>query len=505
MPLHRRNVGNPKKDENSDTRWQSEGESKSAQRRSASDVSSRRRSILLGLGGTNLIFLGYVAMAFSFKSRAQLLASVVTAQVVALPVFLSLAIVLRKTELPHQRYIPFAAVATIFANLLPSYLSSGLANLAIVVFGLASKPVPQENDTVEEKGTKLAGPLGTVFAAVLMTSMLLVENFFIWVVSATYKDSQDISALPTPLQDNGQILLRYFFDSVLGVTKRDVVTVRNQINVEWILVAGLGLSLVALEMDGSRMRRNLWSVGRRALLTMATARLIRTFSFLITVLPSQHQKCYFSHFPAPPPKDWIPWLMVGFTPQANGGCNDLIISGHATVTSTLACLVTSVVGKPTFSAAIWMLVAMDYMVEIYEGYHYSVGKISIVLSSCTFVVQANLIYLHSPDMWLGGVLVNFIWTVLGPAEEASYNRQGGIEAKTFYPLENTTLPELAKYILPAIGSYLQLNGFIPHELANYTIVFYFLVVIFRIVNFGFEHYTQHILICVLFLAIGVYL
>jgi hypothetical protein len=110
-------------------------------------------------------------------------------------------------------------------------------------------------------------------------------------------------------------------------------------------------------------------------------------------------------------------------------------------------------------------------------------------------------------MWLGGVLVNFIWAVLAPVEEATttHERQGGITAKTFHPLEDTNMSDLVKYLIPAIGSYLQLNGFIPHDLANYTIVSYFLVVIFRIVKFGFEQYTQHLLICVLFLAIGIYL
>lgn len=108
-------------------------------------------------------------------------------------------------------------------------------------------------------------------------------------------------------------------------------------------------------------------------------------------------------------------------------------------------------------------------------------------------------------MWLGGVLVNFIWAVLAPAEEATYKRQGAVPAKEFHPIERTAMSDLLRYLVPAIGSYLQLNGFIPSGYANYTIMSYFLVVIFRIAKFGFEQYTQHLLICVLFLAIGIYL
>jgi hypothetical protein len=362
-----------------------------------------------------------------------------------------------------------------------------MAAVGIVVFGLSSRPIPQKEDESEGKQGKqkqslFYGPLGAVFAVILMSAILLTENFFIWVVSATYKPSQTLSELPTPLQDNGQRLLRHFFKSVLDLTKHQVVTLRNMVNVEWILVSGLGMSLVAIEMQGTAMRRNLWSLALRGIFTMTFARSIRTISFLITVLPSQNPMCYFSHFPNPPPEDWSSWLMVGLIPQANGGCNDLIISGHATVTSTLACMVTSVVGKPLFTAALWMFVTMDYMVEIYEGYHYSV------------------------DMWLGALLVNFIWAVLAPLEEQPGNQQqqGVIAAKKFFPLKECTRSDVAKYALPAVGSYLQVNGFFPWN-ANYTIVLYILVVVSQISKCGFQQYTQHFLFCLLYLALGIYL
>jgi hypothetical protein len=115
------------------------------------------------------------------------------------------------------------------------------------------------------------------------------------------------------------------------------------------------------------------------------------------------------------------------------------------------------------------------------------------------------ISLPLPDMWLGAVLVNFIWTTLAPLEEFADVKQGCVETKTFYPLEDTTTSDLIKYLLPAVVSYLQLNGLIPFHLANYTIISYFLVVIYRIATFGFEQYTQHMLICVLFMSLGIYL
>lgn len=503
--------------------------------------SSTSKSNLLKLGivvGLQVFILFWSVSKYTqrhkIESAGHLMTVLLATFTTSFPAVVSLALGLglpavgsKPSDLPHQRYIPLTVVATIIGNQLPVYLSSAMAAVGIWIFGLASRPITtvassstfpsgdidtasggdfsrinnedtmrSNTDRLQQRNKssysstkqKMSGPLKTVLAVLVMIATLLTENFFVWVVSATYEPSQQLASLPTPLQDNGQITLRYVFNTVLSLSKREVVTLRNMINVEWILVSGLGLSLVAIEMQGAAMRRNLWSMALRGVLTMAAARFIRTISFLITVLPSQNPRCYFSHFPVPPPSDWGPWLLVGFTPQVNGGCNDLIISGHATVTSTLACVVTSIVGKSGFTAALWMLVAMDYMVEVYEGFHYSV------------------------DMWLGAVLVNFIWTVLAPLEDSptSASRGAGtaeeaIAAKKFYPLNESTVSDMVLYMLPAFGSYIQVVGFIPKDLGNYTIVLYVAVVVYQISRFGFQQYTQHVLFCLLFMALGLYL
>jgi PAP2 superfamily C-terminal len=245
------------------------------------------------------------------------------------------------------------------------------------------------------------------------------------------------------------------------------------------LVAGLGLSLVAIELQGASMKRNLWSMAMRAVLTLAAARFIRTISFLITVLPSQSPRCYFGHFPYPPPTEWSEWILEGMKPQVNGGCNDLIISGHATVTSTLACLVVSIVNKPLFSVALWMFVAMDYMVEVYEGFHYSV------------------------DMWLGAIMVNFIWRTLSPIEDS--HAAENATTKRFLPLQDATVSDVMRYAFPALVTYVQVVQIIPQHMGNYTIVVYLAGVIFQLIRDGFQQYTQHCLFCLLYMALGVYL
>lgn len=452
---------------------------------------SAKKLLILGLVSTQLFLLALVAFKTRIQSASQLAALLFTVWVVSLPLVLISGLGLGvfdqgPSDMPHQRYIPLAVVGTIVGNQLPVFVSSALAAAAIWIFGLCSRPIQEsasektKNDAGKKEG--LSGPVKTVLAVVCMTASLLTENFFIWVVSATYKDSQNMKTLPKPLQDNGQLVLRYLLNEFLGFVKRDVVKVRNMISVEWILVSGLGMSLVAVEMHGKAMKRNLWSIALRAVLTLAIARAIRTFSFMITVLPSQNPKCYFSHFPAPPPEDWHTWLMTGFIPQANGGCNDLIISGHATVTSTLASVVTSVVGKPLFTSSIWMFIAIDYMVEIYEGFHYSV------------------------DMWLGAILVNFIWNTLAPIENSAAQEVGSAPARSFHPFSEATRHDWFIYAIPAFVAYIQMIGIlIPKDMGNYTILAFVVAVIYQLATTGFQQYTQHTLFCLLFMALGIYL
>ena len=504
----------------------------------------------------------------------------------------------------HEQYIPLSIVVTIVGNQLPSYLTSGCVAIALTIFGLISRPTTTTttsttttkmtttttkqvhkttsstspttkkkhfnskntttttSTTTTKKLHHTIGPMHAVIATFCMTFVMLLENFLVWVVSATYKDSQQVSSLPKPLQDNGKIILRYFILQILNY--QHVVKLRNMINVQWLLVTGLGLSLGTVVLYGTgnnknnnknkninnnsksesskiKIQRSLWSLAVRGLLTMSIARLIRTISFSITVLPSQNRNCYFHRFPYPPPKLWKDWLVVGFIPQINGGCNDLIISGHATVTSTMACIITSIVNKhSTFTVALWMLVIFDYMIEVYEGFHYSV------------------------DMFLGGVIVNFIWNTLafiemndstnhqndsffdttihdededevehddddrfnqgmdtssggenviesGGCDDISNNDNGQAQQQQqqqqqqFYSINQVTKMELLRYAIPPIGAYLQVTNIIPSGVGNYTIVAYILYAMIRVYKIGFDQYSQHVLFCLLYMALGVYL
>jgi hypothetical protein len=460
-----------------------------------------------------------IAMIFAhrkfqqFRSYGEAIALLIGASIVSTPIFLALGISLGvfdkyRIRYIHQQIIPCFLVASIVGNQLSSYLTNAVAATALVLFGLSTRPTArmldsykkQSDDYFRQRHTNkrgelssaaasrlLSGPMLAVLSALLMIAVLLTENFFIWVVSATYYPSHaaDPRDLPEPLQDNGRLVMKYLFETVMGLTRRNIVYIRRLLNVQWDLVTVLGLALVTVEMHGTKIGRNLWKLAIRALLTMSIARAIRTVSFLITVLPSQNPRCFFSHenWPHPVPEDWPTWLIVGIAPNTSGGCNDLIISGHATVTSTMTCVAASIVGLPSFTAALWMLVAMDYSVEVFEGFHYSV------------------------DMWLGCLLVNLIWRVLAPVEEGTTNQDdsAGAPRQEYKPLVASTANDIFKYAAPAFVGYLQVTRIIPLVIANVTIALFVAMVVLQISRQGFQQYSQHCLFCLLYTALGVYL
>jgi PAP2 superfamily C-terminal len=155
----------------------------------------------------------------------------------------------------------------------------------------------------------------------------------------------------------------------------------------------------------------------------------------------------------------------------------------------VACVATSVSDDPIFSAALWSMVVLDYAVEIYEGFHYSV------------------------DMWLGMVLVTLLWKVLYPVEGVA-NDVVGSSQPSYQPPSISTRTVLA-YVPPALVTYLQLIV-LPQATANIlillfagtTVVIYFQCIrneVKEAVRQAFVHYTQHILLCLLFMALGIYL
>ena len=439
-----------------------------------------------------LLFILLVIVAF-FVSRIRLY------QIITL---IPVGVCLLRSILPRrnnfkERLLPITVVATTIFAQLPAFFGFAFAAFCIAFFSLSTLPPSsaESKNPSNSPSRSRESALPVLLAALLLIAILLTENFMVWVVSASFEAGQLPSKAPPALQDNGQILVRNLTE---GLAKVEVVGLRRLWNVQGALVACLGVSFVIAEMY---KERQLYSLGRRAVLTLAVARTIRTVSFMVTVLPSQNKYCYRQHFPYPPPNDWVDWIWVGFMPSKYGGCNDLIISGHATVTSTLACVATSVSGDLVFGAALWSMVAFDYLLEIYEGFHYSV------------------------DMWLGMVLVCLLWRVLEPVEDMNTNSTTpAMEKKesnkdtassTSWNEKTPSKVTIAVYSMSTLLSFLQLVSF-PSWTVNFFILVYTAITATLYLGFAirvedpyqsafFQHTAQHFLYCLLYVALGEYL
>jgi PAP2 superfamily C-terminal len=446
-----------------------------------------------------------------------------------------------------NRALSATLVVSVVGAQLPIHVGAAMACGALLVFALATLPSNSnssaatvaeaaahandekngvhDNDdntllisTPRSKSPPVTTPIQIINATVVLLIVLLTENFMVWVVAATFHAGQNAATEPPPLQDNGRLVLNYV---LAHYSKRQVVSgLRRLWNVQWSLVACIASSFAVVDV-WHHPRRQLYGVARRAVLTLASARALRTISFLLTVLPSQVPQCYSQRFPNPPPSEWMPWIQVGLLPAAHGGCNDLIVSGHATVVTTLACVITSVSSDPVFQAAVWVLLALDFAVEVYEGFHYSV------------------------DMWLGCVLVCLIWRVLQPLENeqpididndavtkdssgATSSSQSGMTRRTF---RSATRRDALWYGIPTALAYLQATNIIlPKSTANAVIIGYVVSAVLvyarsrrtagTAVSAGttssnaqpsaaaaasYVHYAQHILLCVGLITLVTYL
>ena len=440
------------------------------------------------------------------------------------PVVLAAYCAVRPNKQLHERLTPIVVVASIVCGIFPAWVNAAVAGAALFLFGwitrpltinatvssedgtllkskssdsdsddketkpLVATPTPDNNNT-PQNNNKLATAstlskqmqynLGkTTVCAVVLTIVMMSENFFIWVVSATFEPGWNPSTAPEPLQDNGRRMMQRFF-SYLELSKREVVSMRRIWNVQYALVAALGTALCTFDFHPTRQ---LWSMGCRALLTLASARFLRTISFLLTVLPSQNKFCYGQHFPNPPPQDWTEWLLEGLQPNDKGGCNDLIVSGHATVLTTAACVAVGMADDPLFSLAVSLLLALDFAVEIFEGFHYSV------------------------DMWMGAILVGLLWRVWKPFEDNNTDRNAATlhdMAQRFWH-DKLTLRDVFYYGGPVLVAYLQLTV-LPAVSAIPIAVCMIFGCVIQIARQGFQQYDKHIFFSVLYMLLGVFL
>ena len=374
-----------------------------------------------------------------------------------------------------------------------------------------------------------------IFAALLLVIILINENFFIWFVSSAYKPSHG-PPYPEALQDNGRDFL-LFIQTKCNFTMKDIQWARDTLNVQWSLVSSSCTVLLLLDLGWAVFeghKKTIWSMGARVVLTLGLSRLIRTLAFTLTVLPSQMPNCYIRRFPLPVPEfgSWE-WFKEGWVPRSKGGCNDLIISGHAVITSGFGCLITDALspakrykGKRLASTgqrkglffgngcasswAVWMLVAVDYSIEVFQGFHYSIDMLlGMIITRLVFSVLADFGCCDEEEideiMRVKRRPTSF--ATLALETKASDDEGHGKQNDSFKMGQSTfskdvSMVDWAKYSLPPLVAFTWMN--FTKVNPNYAIFMYSSLAIVSYSKKDEEH-SKFLIFCVLYIALTLYL
>jgi hypothetical protein len=122
--------------------------------------------------------------------------------------------------------------------------------------------------------------------------------------------------------------------------------------------------------------------------------------------------------------------------------------------------------------AVWTLVAVDFAIESYQGLHYSV------------------------DMWLGCIVTALLWQLTQGLEIPGEleGRRGNTRAEMSHGEQDMSLD----------GQVVILT-FVSEAVVNYFLVGYAVWAGVIMAKWGFTNFSQHILLCLLFVTLGSYL
>lgn len=209
-----------------------------------------------------------------------------------------------------------------------------------------------------------------VVCFVILLLELLLENFLCWVVSALDKNKYSY----TPLQDLGEELLVW----LCNVSRPVHFFLRNfkgwSIHHFMLTVVIVAAGVVFPDRKLAQRKLSGFAMAAQVAATVALSRAIRTVSFISTILPNPRYHCYYRKFP-PVPDNWLDFVRVGFSRlRGNGGCNDLIFSGHGGIYTVALCLFQTYYGGKT-SFLVWTAFVHVMCMEILDKTHYTVDMV----------------------------------------------------------------------------------------------------------------------------------
>lgn len=287
---------------------------------------------------------------------------------------------------------------------------------------------------------------------IVLTSVLLccislwADNFFVWHVQYIAKDSWEI-----PLYDYGRAQALAFWRYFLK--DEEMQPFRHRIDTQWLV---LWLTIA----DFIQNTRTRWRKMSRILITIGIMRFIRISIYTLTIIPSQIPNCQARRF-GELPTDWFNWFIKGaFEARGHGGCHDLLVSGHATIITTLAWACTSGtksfllcveeqrecqertqertqervsrenpiqpirhIRRATAISSTFILLFHTCIKTFHSFIHYRISTIVTLTSSSNLLVGSTLwlfVFMdfmfeiigqthYSIDIWVGFLLTSFVW------------------------------------------------------------------------------------------------
>jgi len=209
-----------------------------------------------------------------------------------------------------------------------------------------------------------------ILCFIVLLLELLVENFLCWVVSALDKNKYNYA----PLQDLGEELLVWLCKASPAANFFLREFKGWSIHHFMLTVVVVAAGVVFPDKKLTKKRLSGFAMAAQVAATVALSRAIRTASFISTILPNPRFHCYYRKFP-PVPDNWLDFVRVGFSRmRGNGGCNDLIFSGHGGIyTVAVYMFHTYYGGRASF--LVWTAFVHVMCMEVLDKTHYTVDMV----------------------------------------------------------------------------------------------------------------------------------
>ncbi|XP_051217338.1 protein PHLOEM UNLOADING MODULATOR [Lolium perenne] len=319
---------------------------------------------------------------------------------------------------------------------------------------------------------ELRAALPFLGAIVFMLSAFLCEMISVRFVSAVMGLQWHGSAAPLP--DTGQWLLLALNEklpgSVVDLLRAHVITLHHYLML--FMMLGFSVLFDCIKAPGL-------GIATRYMVTMAIGRLLRTATFITTILPSARPWCAAGRYQIPGhPHPWaqkyyVPyasdshairgvidndmayadvqsypgehrpdWGRLSFlvdilrpTPgegpqwyhllkKASGGCNDLMYSGHMLVSVLTAMAWTEAYGG-WISVAIWLLVLHSAQREIRERHHYTVD--------CVVAIYVGIL------LWR---MTRFIWSARDASRARRLAKLEEVQGRLIHAAKDSDIDEI---------------------------------------------------------------